>query len=94
MITATMEKKTVSSAVKGSASVNALPMACSSVTPVKVVARMITDRPIRPTSASEKRGHDQPNANERTGNQPQSLLRLRWAAAIVKLLQHLAHRRR
>jgi NhaB family Na+:H+ antiporter len=28
-----------------------LQIACSSVTPVKVVARMITDRPIRPTSA-------------------------------------------
>ncbi len=38
MITATTLKKTVSRAVKGSASWKALPRACSSVTPVKDVA--------------------------------------------------------
>ncbi|MOA06592.1 hypothetical protein D3C78_1262390 [compost metagenome] len=51
MITATMAKKTASRAVKGSASVKALPIACSSVTPVNEVARIMTDRPINPTSA-------------------------------------------
>ncbi len=46
-------------------------------------------------SQVKSQGHDQPNANERLGNQPQSLLTAALgAAAIVKLLQHLAHRRR
>ena len=46
-------------------------------------------------SQVKSQGHDQPNANERLGNQPQSLLTTALgAAAIVKLLQHLAHRRR
>ncbi|MNT27039.1 hypothetical protein D3C72_1626500 [compost metagenome] len=54
MITATTVKNTVSRAVKGKASWKALPMACSSVTPHREVARIITDRPIRPTSARWK----------------------------------------
>jgi hypothetical protein len=51
-ISATITKNTTSSAVNGSAASNALPSRCSSMIPVKLVARMITSRPMRPTSAT------------------------------------------
>ena len=51
-ITATTAKNTTSSAVNGRASWKARPIWCSSVTPVKAVISTITNRPIRPTSAT------------------------------------------
>ena len=51
MITATTAKKTHNKAVKGRASSKALPIECSSVMPAAEVAKMITDKPIRPTAA-------------------------------------------
>ena len=51
LIIATIAKNTTSRAVNGSASWKAWPIWCSSTTPEKVVARMMTDRPISPTAA-------------------------------------------
>lgn len=54
MITATMVKNTHKRAVNGKLSVKAWPISLSLLTPVKVVARMITERPTKPTAAMWK----------------------------------------
>ncbi len=85
------EEYTVSSAAQRL--VNALPMACLPVTPVKVVARMITDRPIRPTQPGEKPGPRSANANTSAWQSAAVAPDGCAAAAIVKLLRStLRHR--